>query len=310
MTSRRQATANRCNAIASTGPRTPCGKARSSRNALRHGLRSRSLVVPGLESPADWKAHHDAVLRDHSPQGYLEELHADRIAGLLWRLQRVTGYETGILEDLHDQFSVDHEAFISPELRARLEDEAEGSRMQHQAFRDLAASKGGLVSGDTFLWILHVVARVLDVDLESAALCGLPEESSEDQLSAKMWTTEQVGNRVADLVAFASDRHGSGLREDLRTLGGAFDAAVQLAAEEHRETSAALEEINATVSRVRRKRSLPGGAELEKIQRYEAHLERCLVRTLHELQRLQAARSGVAVPPPAVLDVTVSSDAS
>jgi hypothetical protein len=39
------------------------------------------------------------------------------------------------------------------------------------------------------------------------------------------------------------------------------------------------------------------------VTRYEVSLERCMFRNLHELQRLQAARSVVVVPPPAALDV-------
>jgi hypothetical protein len=44
----------------------------------------------------------------------------------------------------------------------------------------------------------------------------------------------------------------------------------------------------------------------EKFQRYEAYIERGMYKALHELQRLQAARSGKAVPVPAVVDVEIS----
>jgi hypothetical protein len=46
---------------------------------------------------------------------------------------------------------------------------------------------------------------------------------------------------------------------------------------------------------------------LTKLTRYETTLERSLYRALHELQRLQAARSGQSVAPPAAVDVTLSS---
>ena len=53
MTTEKQLRANRKNAKKSTGPNTPEGKARSSKNALKHGLLARDAVLPG-EDPADF----------------------------------------------------------------------------------------------------------------------------------------------------------------------------------------------------------------------------------------------------------------
>jgi hypothetical protein len=47
MTSARKRQANRANSRASTGPKTPLGRARAARNALKHGLR-----MPVLRDPA------------------------------------------------------------------------------------------------------------------------------------------------------------------------------------------------------------------------------------------------------------------
>ena len=53
-------------------------------------------------------------------------------------------------------------------------------------------------------------------------------------------------------------------------------------------------------------RDATGADMLSKLSRYETTLERGMYRALHELQRLQAGRSGQAVLPPAVVDVDVS----
>jgi hypothetical protein len=56
MATEKQIAANRANAKRSTGPKTAAGRARSSRNAYRHGL---SLELP-LNDPA---RPHDAMMQ-------------------------------------------------------------------------------------------------------------------------------------------------------------------------------------------------------------------------------------------------------
>jgi len=45
--------------------------------------------------------------------------------------------------------------------------------------------------------------------------------------------------------------------------------------------------------------------KFSKLSRYETTIERSLYKALHELQRLQAVRAGMPVPPPAAADVDV-----
>jgi hypothetical protein len=51
--------------------------------------------------------------------------------------------------------------------------------------------------------------------------------------------------------------------------------------------------------------ALPDAPTLDRVTRYEAHLSRQMLQALHTLERLQAARAGRDVPPPAAADVTV-----
>jgi hypothetical protein len=56
------------------------------------------------------------------------------------------------------------------------------------------------------------------------------------------------------------------------------------------------------------RQDVQNGDALAKLLRYETTIEKSLFRTLHELQRLQAARAGQAFPAPMVVDVNVSSE--
>jgi hypothetical protein len=83
--------ANRANAQHSTGPRTPEGKARSSHNAVKHGLFSASLgyaAGPLGEDRGSYDTLLDGLRRDHGPVGFDEHQVVDRMADLWWELAR------------------------------------------------------------------------------------------------------------------------------------------------------------------------------------------------------------------------------
>ncbi|MGH2348542.1 MAG: hypothetical protein ACRDFT_03630, partial [bacterium] len=76
------------------GPNTPAGKANSSRNAVKHGLRSGVPVIPGVESFEEWEEFRDGIIASYAPEGRLETELAGRCASLLWRKRRAQNYET------------------------------------------------------------------------------------------------------------------------------------------------------------------------------------------------------------------------
>jgi hypothetical protein len=65
------------------------------------------------------------------------------------------------------------------------------------------------------------------------------------------------------------------------------------------------EDQNATLGRTFA-RDADGANAFSKLSRYETAIERQLYKALHELERRQAARNGVSVTPPQVVDVDVS----
>ena len=78
-----------------TGPRTAEGKARSSRNALKHGLTSEEAVLPE-EDGADFEALRQGFVDDLRPAGETEETLAEIMAVMTWKLRRVWRMEPGV----------------------------------------------------------------------------------------------------------------------------------------------------------------------------------------------------------------------
>lgn len=97
MSSNAQTLANQANAQLSSGPKTPEGKATSSRNATKHGFRGR-LHVRDHERE-EFEALVEAHRAELNPQGPLENLIFDKLITAAWHLFRLEWAETELLKN-------------------------------------------------------------------------------------------------------------------------------------------------------------------------------------------------------------------
>lgn len=216
MGSEQQIAANRANAGESTGPRSSAGKAKVSRNALKHGLTGRDIVLSN-ENPNHFNSFRADLMSSLDPQDALERALAEKIVADLWRLRRVPIFEAALFRRAHQELLV---------RRA-----ADSVKQYESTEKD----------------------RIL-VSLEKKQVAAGDRQAHED--------AKQQLSRVR----------------------------------------AQLDDPSFDVTRGLEILSQP----LSNVWRHEAALLKSLQRTLHELQRLQAARAGEYVPAPGVVDVDVN----
>ena len=107
-----KAEAARANGAKSRGPATPEGRAKSSRNSLRHGLSAKSVLLPA-ESHEQFQLLLDAHVQQFHPANPVEMDLVEAMAVARWRLRRIWAIETSLLaneltrraEDIDDEFT-------------------------------------------------------------------------------------------------------------------------------------------------------------------------------------------------------------
>ena len=97
MATEKQIAANRANALRSTGPKTPVGKAIVSRNGLKHGFCANHATI-GIEDDSGFRSILDALTSDLKPEGEFECLHVHTMAVAEWRHRRALRYDTGLAD--------------------------------------------------------------------------------------------------------------------------------------------------------------------------------------------------------------------
>ena len=300
MTTEIQAEANRRNALQSTGPKTGEGIEATRFNALRHGLRALQTVVPG-EAPEEWEAHRIGVVEDLKPEGAVELALAEQIAAKLWRLGRVVRYEADVITIGQNVEAIRH-AHESATTRGSM---SRPGPDDIPALKDVKAARRALESNEDKLKKCEAAYMVLEAleGFKDADLFSKEEWPIYDVLKGDLeLTTKQTDGLFKTEDENFAVHH---VRSMLKMKGTVEDVTKGMLAywrdekiPELREAVAKAKKVcksvrcryKAALDRLRLSRGLPNEAAVDKIQRYEAHLERGFHKALERLQALQEAR--------------------
>lgn len=99
MATEAQITANQINAQSSTGPKTESGKARSSRNAVKHGLRSQDFVV-APEDTEEFEELRDNLRKQMNPPSGLGDVLFTKLLEAAWNQCRCRRAEAALRNEL------------------------------------------------------------------------------------------------------------------------------------------------------------------------------------------------------------------
>jgi hypothetical protein len=280
------------------GPVTQEGKEVVRWNATRHGIRSPAPVVPGVEKAQDWEEHRDGILESLQPEGHLEEVLAERVALLLWRLHRVIRYEIESIALYQERVEIDlarERRFESgPDHPEAVRGNAKSAREEHRLLKRFAKMEDdkplSAFDADTIIWDAvectdNVAEGEVDPEelLEGVSVPGLPDDD--------FW--EGYEGWTAGLVRAVIEKIAQATGEEPKEL---LEAATRSARRKAERSKLEAQKVEQDLRNMARARLLPDEKTLEKVGRYEAYLSKGLYKALHELEALQVRRSGGAAP--------------
>lgn len=293
--------ANKQNARKSTGPRSERGKEIVKRNAVKHGILSREVVIKtgeGKEDVAEFDQILSRLYSELKPKGIVEEMCIDNIASKYWRLRRVLRRENGAIQSQLDNFE----------------------------FEELATQNAKLIElakwiqfGDTYkviknssVGINHLIDKIENA-IRDIVRVGYVSKYNLDELSKYF---KKNDNELSYYCREASNLIQKDPAAIKKYVGEKINNPKELQAfmiEKLQDEKKGLEEIKKNVTEkekklIKEKMSLPANQDLETLIRYENSLERGLYKALHELQRLQAYRLGIKTPLPLAVDITDDSN--
>ncbi len=252
------------------------GTALTRFNALRHGVLSRYTVLP-WEDAGEYAAVLEALVAEHRPQGLTQEHLVEELAGILWRKRRLRLAEVAVhrrgLDDAFASYRDTAKVAVAHLTNGR------GCEGAAKAVRATAAETEYEIRG--ILEFEAMAHRALDLlgsdrnDAYEAALAELPKDTQEwwEELLAEDPASSEENGAVAaaDVV---------GLRRFIK------DEALPWFEKQKRDLA------NRPLVREQAFGEAVDVHTLERLARYEVHLDRKLERTLAMLLRLKDLRAG------------------
>jgi hypothetical protein len=257
VTSLKQIDANRRNALLSTGPSSSEGKEVVSRNAVKHGILSRSLLLDD-ESPEEYQALVIELQNNLQPHGVLEFTLVEKIAIALWRQKRLVRAETATIDESRQPMR------ILEEVRESLGHDCDIQLTEEEVTKD---------DEQHIQWCENVIAEI-----ERCVVRDVSDLEKEAPLTYK-FAVERV-------------KEGCSLQEYLMKFGGADKYLKKLEAYCRSELRKEGMRIIArrVVEQVRDKRCIPEDKYLELFARYQVMLDGELYKAIKVLREAQAWR--------------------
>jgi hypothetical protein len=257
-----QIEANRLNALKSTGPQTPEGKAASSMNSLKHGLLARQVIVRGhnlKESREEFESFHRQFYEHLAPVGPLEEMLVEQIIVAHWRLRRARAAESA-------------EVALSVDSGVWERRKANDCRSLRQILEDPVLR---YTSSIGIAWIENALHELRDKIAQDGKLDADALETFEAAFAAR---SDRIFEKLDDLHFQGADKERilEYLDQELKNLR---ERIIQFTERESMEEQARQE---AAV--------MPSAQTVDKFLRYETALDRQLFRAVSELERLQRRR--------------------
>ena len=267
------------------GPRTELGKQRSSRNAIKHGIFSKAILLR-RESRAEFDSLRTDLWEAVQPVGRFEELLVDKLASLSWRYRRFLLAETGEIRRQFLEWSED---------RSKEKDEIADS------LRDDDCLRSNLHNSDVLKRCLELLAELR----EGIKTTGFSQKRDTAILQkiygdntyspARLQSEYSVWSDTAQAPEEERLREGYATPEDCKSnVLDEIDAEIRRLKTSHKRRKGA-ESERADIDLLRR--NVPDSLWLDRVTRYEASLERAFDRTLSQLERLQRLRLGQPVAP-------------